>query len=389
MKMHYLENELHEYLRTDGDIFRFLEEATLDGIWFWDLENPEEEWMSPSFWRTFGYDPDEMPHKSSAWQEIIHPYDLEVARESARRHLKDPDVPYDQVVRYTHKDGSIIWVRCRGVAIRDDKGKPIRMLGAHTNITDFTEFKHNHTKLLDANERFSGFVRASSHDLNAPLKTLQGQLSYLQQYYSEALDDVGEKLLSDGLETVFRMQSIVEGLGTYARMNHSNTLEVERVETTALVDGIIQDFQGDIDEINADVNLVQLHNVEASPELLDRIFRNLIANAILYRNPSRPLLITVGSERNDNETVFYIRDNGLGVPHQFQQQIFAPFKRLHRWSKSKGSGLGLSLCQKAVSKMRGRIWLESKEDIGSSFYFSIPHLLSQKDGKTTQDSIVD
>lgn len=131
----YLKKELYELIKTDESIFDFIQESSLDGLWYWDLEHPENEWMNAKFWTVLGYDPDEMPHKSGAWQNIINQDDLKTALANFTKHCEDPKHPYDQIVRYTHKDGSTIWVRCRGMAIRDSSGKPLRMLGAHHDVT--------------------------------------------------------------------------------------------------------------------------------------------------------------------------------------------------------------------------------------------------------------
>lgn len=133
--MNYLRNELYELLKTDDAIFDFIQSSSLDGLWYWDLENMEEEWMNEKFWTTLGYDPTKMPHKAAAWQDIIFQEDLELASQNAQKHLLDANYPYDQVVRYRHFDGSTVWIRCRGLAIRDKMGTPTRMLGAHTDIS--------------------------------------------------------------------------------------------------------------------------------------------------------------------------------------------------------------------------------------------------------------
>jgi PAS domain S-box-containing protein len=132
----YLKKELYELIKTDESIFDFIQESSLDGLWYWDLEQPEEEWMNPKFWTILGYDYREMPHKASAWQDIIHPEDLKLATDNFIKHCENPAHPYDQQVRYTHKNGSTVWIRCRGLAIRDEEGKPVRMLGAHQDITE-------------------------------------------------------------------------------------------------------------------------------------------------------------------------------------------------------------------------------------------------------------
>ncbi|MEM6796526.1 MAG: ATP-binding protein, partial [Acidobacteriota bacterium] len=114
----------------------FLEASSLDGLWYWDLENPEHEWMSDRFWQTLGFDPDSRPHLASSWKDLIFPEDLRLAQANFEAHCADPEHPYDQVVRYRDSAGETVWIRCRGLAIRDSIGKPVRMLGAHVNITE-------------------------------------------------------------------------------------------------------------------------------------------------------------------------------------------------------------------------------------------------------------
>lgn len=133
--MNYLKKELYDLVKTDSTIFDFIQSSSLDGLWYWDLENPEEEWMNSDFWATLGYNPEEMPHKASAWQHIIFPEDLELAIQNIQKHIANPNLPYDQIVRYRHKNGSTVWIRCRGLAIRNKEGVPIRVLGAHNDIT--------------------------------------------------------------------------------------------------------------------------------------------------------------------------------------------------------------------------------------------------------------
>ncbi len=132
---HYLYQELQDHFAKDPTFFEFIQKSSLDGLWYWDLENPEHEWMSPEFWTTLGYDPLTQPHSPEAWQKRMHPEDQQRALDNVKAHCEDPDIPYDQHVRYRHADGSTVWIRCRGLALRNESGQAIRMLGAHTNIT--------------------------------------------------------------------------------------------------------------------------------------------------------------------------------------------------------------------------------------------------------------
>lgn len=148
--MHYLKKELYELIRSENRIFDFLQKGSLDGIWYWNLEKPEDEWMSPEFWELLGYDPALMKHNPSEWQGIINADDLNIAVENFNRHLDDESHPYDQIVRYKHANGSTVWVRCRGIAFRDLSGKAVRMLGAHNNVTPLKELEQKQQRNIKA-----------------------------------------------------------------------------------------------------------------------------------------------------------------------------------------------------------------------------------------------
>jgi len=157
MNENYLKNELYNLIKEDSSIFEFIQSGSLDGIWYWDLEKPENEWMSPKFWETLGYDPEKKKHLASEWQDIIFQDDLKLATDNFEKHLEDPNHPYDQIVRYRHKNGSTVWIRCRGMAIRGKNGKPLRMLGAHTDISGLKNAEKEISRLKEEYEKvFNG-----------------------------------------------------------------------------------------------------------------------------------------------------------------------------------------------------------------------------------------
>jgi len=133
-------SHLSERLKEEKDIFYFLAEHATDGFWDRHLKT-DFEYMSSRLWETFGYDPAEKTHSPSEWMDIIHPDDKELVFANAEKHFESKgQFPYDQEIRYFHKDGSIVWVRCRGKVVKWDKdGKPERMVGTHTDITKFKE----------------------------------------------------------------------------------------------------------------------------------------------------------------------------------------------------------------------------------------------------------
>lgn len=173
---HYLERELQERVRTDPRIFDFIQKATLDGLWYWDLENPDVEWMNSGFWELLGIDPETKRHIAAEWQDLIFPEDLELALDNFQKHCADPAHPYDQLVRYRHVDGSTVWVRCRGLAIRDAAGKPIRMLGAHTD----------HTRLMNAQQRLNETMAGLERQVTERTRDLVAAEARFRQVFKNA-----------------------------------------------------------------------------------------------------------------------------------------------------------------------------------------------------------
>ena len=187
---HYLKTELYKLLSEDKNIFDALQEAGLDGLWYWDLENPENEWMSEKFWKTLGFNPKEKKHLASEWQDLIHPDDLKHALYKFERHLADPNYKYSLIVRYKHKNGSTVWIRCRGMAIRNKNGKPIRFLGVHNDITSL---KETELILKDINN-FSELMFNASEDImfikDSEYRIIKANQAMLNLYPEDMRDSI-------------------------------------------------------------------------------------------------------------------------------------------------------------------------------------------------------
>ena len=138
-KEHYLFTELKGLLKTDENLFDFFESSLLDGFCYWDLNNPQAEWTSPTFWKILGFETAPKHHSAGEWQKFIYQDDLKHVKENLEKHLADPSHPFEQIVRFRHLTGKTIWVRCRGVALRDNLDNPVRMLGVHTDVTQIKE----------------------------------------------------------------------------------------------------------------------------------------------------------------------------------------------------------------------------------------------------------
>lgn len=218
---HYLKKELFELVKKDDSIFHFIQEGSLDGMWYWDLEHPENEWMNARFWTTLGYDPATKSHHSNQWQDIIFEEDLAVALHNFDEHCKNPNHPYDQVVRYRHANGSTVWIRCRGMAIRDENGKPVRMLGAHTDITKEKEHEIELKSLL---KKYESILNSQSalivrFDEN-------GRITYVNKYFQEFFKLSGKDQHNLNLLSFFNKKEVANLLTILQSTTDSNTFTI-------------------------------------------------------------------------------------------------------------------------------------------------------------------
>lgn len=150
MAAYYLEQELFDLFKKRDDLKRFVTDEVLDGVWYWDLENPDHEYLSPAFWHSLGYDPRDKEHSPKAWQGLIHPKDAELALSLVEKHLAQPERPYEQILRYQHAEGHQVSIFCKGKAIFKE-GKPVRMMGFHLDITEEVGRSHDLQQVLDLN----------------------------------------------------------------------------------------------------------------------------------------------------------------------------------------------------------------------------------------------
>jgi PAS domain S-box-containing protein len=228
---HYLKKELFDLIKSDKSIFEFIEKSSLDGMWYWDLENPENEWMDEQFWTVLGYNPEEMPHSPSSWQDIIFEDDLKIALDNFNKHINDPNHPYDQVVRYKHKDGHAVWIRCRGVAIRDEKGKPVRMLGAHNELTQLKEAQEHyviaHKDVIKSKANIEAIIENTDNSIWSI--DAEYNLTFVNQRFKKVFKEAFGHELQIGEKVINKLPEEIQPLwlGFYKRVLNGERFEEE------------------------------------------------------------------------------------------------------------------------------------------------------------------
>lgn len=373
---HYLQSELEVLVRNDGDIWSFLQQGSLDGVWYWDLEKPENKWTSREFWELFGIDPASRTHDPLEWQNIIFPDDRQKALENLEKHCADPNHPYDQIVRYHHSDGSTVWVRCRGIAVRDASGKPIRMFGAHNDLTDFKRAEINASAAAktaaSSNAELREFAYSLSHDLKAPANTVGMLLSEIAASDPDGFSDDQNELLEQARHTVTHMQRLVDDILSFTGVI-GQELRCETVSLEQIANETCADLSAAIQAVDAKVTIERLPEITAHRSQVATLFQNLIENALKYRHPGRRPEITISSMPVDRHTVSIdFADNGIGIEPAHHDRIFQLFKRLHRVDQIQGVGIGLALCRRIALNHNGLMRVASNPGCGSTFSLQVP-----------------
>lgn len=346
---HYLEVELRNLLQQDTTWLDWIEGAALDGIWYWDLQNMEEEWYSPGFAALLGYT--SIPHKSSWWKNCIHPDDVEPCEHAFREHINNPLAPYDLIVRYRHREGHWVWVRCRGRIVRSKDGEATRMLGAHTDVTSLNRVQEALKRRNIDLERTSYIL---SHDLRKPVRHMVGLAEILVEDYGNVINPEVQELVSEIREAGRRFDAMLDGILEFGRAGE--LVQPAKVNILSVWEGAVSDYESDLTETDVSCEVDGAVFVFGNAGMLYQLFSNLIGNAIKFRRADRKLSLGFDARAVNGSVVIRISDNGVGIPEDMRVRAFDLFRRVGPSARTtEGMGLGLAVCAKIAEAHGGTI----------------------------------
>jgi len=237
-------------------------------------------------------------------------------------------------------------------------------------VQDVTERREYQHRLEESNERLEQFAYAVSHDLQEPLRMVTSYLQLLEQRYADDLDEDAEEFIDFAVDGAERMRDMIDGLLEYSRVTTTGD-PLKPVELERVVDEVLEDLQFRIEQTDADITIESLPCVEGDENQLRQVFQNLIDNAIEYSGDEPPR-IHIAADRDSEEWLLSVRDDGVGIEPDDQERIFGIFQRLHTHDERAGTGIGLALCKQIVKRHGGEIWVESEPGEGSTFSFTLP-----------------
>jgi chemotaxis family two-component system sensor kinase Cph1 len=225
--------------------------------------------------------------------------------------------------------------------------------------------------LARSNGELKKFAYVASHDLQEPLNQVANYVQLLEMRYNDALDEDAKEFIDFAVEGVSLMQTLIDDVLVYSKVDLQG-IEWSLTKVEDALQHALGNLRGRISETQAVIVAEVMPTIVADSTQLMQLFQNLIANAIKFRKPDQTPQIHIGVERLEDEWLFSVRDNGIGLDPQFADRIFVIFQRLHTRDEYPGSGMGLAICKKIIECHRGRIWVESQVGEGATFKFTIP-----------------
>jgi PAS domain S-box-containing protein len=378
-----LENRLSvEEVKSSNQNYDMVAQATNDAIWDWNVETNEITRTGRGLETLFGYDREEASTETNFWHSRIHPEDLTDFSKRQAAAMNDPSKLYwEDEYRFLRKDGKYAYVFDKGYIIRNSEGRAIRLIGATRDVTDRKEsealllelnnrLKQRADELAASNIELERFAYIASHDMQEPLRMITSFLQLFKKKYEAQIDETAEQYINFAVDGADRMKKLIMDLLEYSRVG-SNKDDLAEIDTKTLLQEVVNVFVRRIDEMKATIIVDPLPpTVTANKTQLFQLFQNLIGNALKYHTGESPVVHVQGVEE-ENQIVFSVRDNGIGIKPIFFEKIFVLFQRLHHKNEYSGTGIGLAICKKIVERHGGRIWVESEPGKGSCFYFTI------------------
>lgn len=374
-----------EILRSNEERLRSALESANDSFYDWNLIS-KTGYYNPRLYDILGYSPDEFSPNYGNFIEYIHPDDRAHVAEYDDWYLKNPQGQYDVEFRMKCKNGEYKWIRSRGKVVEfTDDGQPRRLTGIHSDVT--TRKKHEEdlrilnedlerrvaqrtAELSAYNRELEAFSYSVSHDLRSPLRSINGFSQVLYEDYADTIDDSGRDYLRRIMQATQRMGVLIDDLLNLSRITRYE-MQHSELDLAHMAHMIIEELQSGDRGRSVHVHISSPLKVVGDEHLLQIVLQNLLGNAWKFTAKTTEPEIEFTSEERPEGHVFIIRDNGAGFDMQYVDKLFGVFQRLHSTSEFPGTGVGLAIVQRIITRHGGKVWAESEIGKGATFYFTV------------------
>lgn len=340
-------------------------EATSEAVFSLDQNLTIKSWNKAAE-VLFGYTKEEVIGKPA--DEITRPQ----LKEEDQLHIQQQLASvgsWQGEIGFLKKNGALMFLSTSTALTQNVKGE---LDGYVTVCRDFSERKKLEDELRLMNEELEAFSYSISHDLRAPLRAVTGFTNILEMEYSSQLDDEAKRITHIIKSNTEKMGQLIDDLLAFAHLNKKE-LEKKDVDTLHLVNDVILAIEQTQDKKILHWNIESLPHVAADQNMLRQVWVNLLSNAVKYSRNNPEPRIHVGFVAEESHTIFSVQDNGVGFDEKHADKLFKVFQRLHSDDQFEGTGVGLAIVERIITRHGGRVWAYSKKGEGASFYFTIPN----------------
>ena len=369
-------------IQESGEQFRFLANNIPQIVW---KANPDGNIV---LFNRCWYDFTGLTHQQSLdwhWTAALHPDDLENTLTQWRNSIKTGE-PFEIEYRIRNDKGDYLWHLARATAMMDSSRKIIMWIGASSDINDRKESADQLEKAVEertrelsaaiqdlsrSNSDLEQFAYVASHDLKEPIRMVSSFAMLLDRKYKDKLDAEGDEIIGYITEGANRMQELVDDLLAYSRIGRTDPKKDSLVDCNQIIEIVKANLLETIENSGAVITADHLPSIHGKEPELVRLFQNLIGNALKFKSPKLVPKISISVQKQKNQYLFSVKDNGIGIDPMFSEKIFVIFQRLHTREKYSGTGIGLAVCKKIVELHGGKIWVESTPGKGATFFFTM------------------
>jgi PAS domain S-box-containing protein len=349
------------------------------GIWDWDIEKGYLGW-DENMYRLYNINELQFDPVYQSWISRLHPEDKDRVNKDLQLAITG-EKEYNTEFRIIWDNSSVHYIKAAGMVKRSGSGNAIRMIGVNWDVTESRLFENRlhelnknlqkHSKeLAISNAELEQFAYVASHDLQEPLRMITSFLTQLEQKYGPVMDGRGRKYIEFAVDGAKRMRQIILDLLEFSRVGKAGD-DVEDLDLDELLAEIKILLRKKTEEKNAVITVGKLPVIHAHRSPTRQVFQNIIDNALKYSKEGVAPHIIVSAKDKKSQWEFSVKDNGIGIEKEYFEKIFIIFQRLHNKDEYSGTGMGLAITKKIVENQGGKIWVESEEGKGSTFYFTL------------------
>ncbi|MFA6961830.1 MAG: PAS domain S-box protein [Opitutaceae bacterium] len=373
--------QAEEALRTSEERFRIMVNSIPQLAW---IARPDGYiyWYNRRWHEYTGKSPADM--EGWGWQSVHDPEILPIVMENWSAAIK-AGCSFEMEFPLRGADGVYRTFLTRIEPFKDAAGAVVQWFGTNTDVETLKRAKEEirqlnlgleqrvterTAQLEAANKELEAFSYSVSHDLRAPLRTVDGYSQAVLEDYGPQLPDEGQRYLHTIRKGAQQMGALIDDLLKFARLSRA-VMEHDPVDMNGLVQAALSELHVTAEDERLELVLSELPSCLGDSALLRQVWVNLLSNAVKYSGRRAKAVVEVGSINKEGRVVYFVRDNGAGFDMRYADKLFGVFQRLHRAEDYEGTGVGLAIVQRIIYRHHGSIWAEAEEDRGATFYFTL------------------